>query len=86
MRGDSLTRYRALVCTGRVRTKTTKRSARIMVEKYYSRLTVDFQTNKRVCDEIAIIPTKRLRNKIAGYITVRYSLHVSHVPHSYHGA
>ena len=57
-----------------------------MVEKYYSRLTVDFQTNKRVCDEIAIIPTKRLRNKIAGYITVRYSLHVPHVPHSYHGA
>jgi ribosomal protein S17E len=59
------------VCAGRVRTKTTKRSARIMVEKYYSRLTVDFQVNKRVCDEIAIIPTKRLRNKIAGYVTVR---------------
>ena len=54
---------------GRVRTKTTKRSARIIVEKYYSRLTVDFQVNKRVCEEIAIIPTKRLRNKIAGYIT-----------------
>ena len=75
MRGYSLTRRRALVCTGRVRTKTTKRSARIMVEKYYSRLTVDFQVNKRVCDEIAIIPTKRLRNKIAGYITVRCSSH-----------
>ena len=54
---------------GRVRTKTTKRSARIIVEKYYSRLTVDFQVNKRVCEEIALIPTKRLRNKIAGYIT-----------------
>jgi ribosomal protein S17E len=56
---------------GRVRTKTTKRSARIIVEKYYMRLTVDFQVNKRVCEEVAIIPTKRLRNKIAGYITVR---------------
>ena len=33
------------------------------------RLTVDFQTNKRLCEEVAIIPTKRLRNKIAGYIT-----------------
>ena len=41
------------------------------MEKYYSRLTVDFQVNKRVCEEIALIPTKRLRNKIAGYITVR---------------
>jgi|EP01043_Picozoa_sp_COSAG02_P042517 small subunit ribosomal protein S17e len=46
-----------------------------MVEKYYSRLTVDFQVNKRVCEEIAIIPTKRLRNKIAGYITVRCLFH-----------
>ena len=41
------------------------------MEKYYSRLTVDFQVNKRVCEEIALIPTKRLRKKIAGYITVR---------------
>jgi len=40
-----------------------------MVEKYYSRLTLDFQTNKKVCDEIAILPSKRVRNKIAGFIT-----------------
>jgi len=54
---------------GRVRTKTIKKSARVVIEKYYSRLTLDFQTNKRVCDEVAIIPTKRLRNQIAGYLT-----------------
>jgi ribosomal protein S17E len=29
---------------GKVRTKTIKRSAKILVEKYYSRLTMDFQT------------------------------------------
>jgi len=55
---------------GRVRTKTVKKSAKLMVEKYYSRLTLDFQTNKKVCDEIAILPSKRVRNKIAGFITV----------------
>ncbi|KAA8491192.1 40S ribosomal protein S17 [Porphyridium purpureum] len=54
---------------GRVRTKTIKKSARVIIEKYYSRLTLDFQTNKRVCDEVAIISTKRLRNQIAGYLT-----------------
>mmetsp|Transcript_7980 Transcript_7980/g.9148 ORF Transcript_7980/g.9148 Transcript_7980/m.9148 type:complete len:132 (-) Transcript_7980:969-1364(-) len=54
---------------GRVRTKTVKKSAKLMVEKYYSRLTLDFQTNKKVCDEIAILPSKRVRNKIAGFIT-----------------
>ena len=37
--------------------------------RYYARLTMDFQTNKRVCEEVAIIPTKALKNKIAGYTT-----------------
>merc|ERR1719197_1174044 len=54
---------------GRVRTRTTKRSAKIIVEKYYQRLTLDFQTNKKICDEVASIQSKRLRNKIAGFLT-----------------
>merc|ERR1711981_1370374 len=54
---------------GRVRTRTTKRSAKIIVEKYYQRLTMDFQTNKKICDEVASIQSKRLRNKIAGFLT-----------------
>merc|ERR1712085_218142 len=54
---------------GRVRTRTTKRSAKIIVEKYYQRLTLDFQTNKKICDEVASIQSKRLRHKIAGFLT-----------------
>lgn len=52
-----------------MRTKTVKRSARTIVERYYSKLTLDFDTNKRVTDEVAICPSKRMRNKIAGFIT-----------------
>merc|ERR1712220_48845 len=49
--------------------KTVKRSSKKIVERYYQRLTLDFNTNKRICDEVAMIPSKKLRNKIAGFTT-----------------
>lgn len=55
---------------GRVRNKMVKRAARQMIERYYSRLTFDFDSNKRMADEVATTPTKRVRNKIAGFVTV----------------
>lgn len=54
-----------------MRTKTVKKASRVLVEKYYSKLTLDFDTNKRVAEDVAVIQTKRLRNKIAGFTTVR---------------
>ena len=30
---------------------------------------MDFHTNKRIVDEVAITPSKRMRNKIAGFTT-----------------
>jgi small subunit ribosomal protein S17e len=54
---------------GRIRTKTTKRASRLIIERFYGQLSFDFQDNKRVCDEVATIPSKRMRNKIAGYVT-----------------
>uniref|UniRef100_A0A914H348 Small ribosomal subunit protein eS17 n=1 Tax=Globodera rostochiensis TaxID=31243 RepID=A0A914H348_GLORO len=54
---------------GRVRTKTVKKASRVIIEKYYTKLGLDFHTNKRICEEVAIIPSKRMRNRIAGFIT-----------------
>ena len=64
-----LTLHVCLLSQQGVRTKTVKKSARTIVEKYYTRLTVDFHTNKRIVDDVAILPSKRMRNKIAGYTT-----------------
>mmetsp|Transcript_5675 Transcript_5675/g.8368 ORF Transcript_5675/g.8368 Transcript_5675/m.8368 type:complete len:140 (+) Transcript_5675:35-454(+) len=54
---------------GRVRTNTVKKAARQIVEKYYNKLTIDFQTNKKLVNEAADIPSKKMRNKIAGFVT-----------------
>lgn len=55
---------------GRVRNKTIKRAAKQVVERYYSKLYTDFHLNKRVIEKIAIIPSIRLLNKVAGYVSV----------------
>merc|ERR1712048_83681 len=54
---------------GRVRTKTVKKASRRIIEKYYTKLGLDFYTNARIVGEVAIIPTKRLQNQIVGFIT-----------------
>ena len=54
---------------GRVRTKTVKKASKVIIEKYYTKLTLDFDTNKKIIEEIALIPSKPLRNKIAGFVT-----------------
>lgn len=47
-------------------------TGQVIIERYYPKLGLDFETNKRICDEVAIIASKRLRNKIAGYATHLY--------------
>ncbi|KAM1244554.1 hypothetical protein ACFX1X_036336 [Malus domestica] len=46
-----------------------KKSSRQVIECYYSRMTLDFHTNKKILEKVAIILSKRLRNKIAEFST-----------------
>ena len=54
---------------GKVRTELEKRIARELVERFPDKFTTDFETNKKLVDTFTNISSKKLRNRIAGYIT-----------------
>lgn len=54
---------------GKVRTVLVKRLSRELVERYPDSFSTEFDQNKEVVDELLTNTTKRLRNRIAGYVT-----------------
>ncbi|MEM3462234.1 MAG: 30S ribosomal protein S17e [Candidatus Bathyarchaeia archaeon] len=54
---------------GKVRTEVVKRTARDLLSRYPDMFTTDFEENKRAASQVMIFKTKKLRNKVAGYIT-----------------
>jgi len=54
---------------GKVRTKLVKRLAEELVYAYPDRFTADYEHNKRMVDQLVVGISKRMRNRVAGYIT-----------------
>lgn len=54
---------------GNVRIKLVKRTARDILARYANLFTDDYEHNKEVLSQVAEIPSRVLRNQIAGYIT-----------------
>ncbi len=54
---------------GKVRPAFIKRTARELLERYRDMFKPDFEHNKRMVQELTNITSKRVRNRIAGYIT-----------------
>jgi len=54
---------------GNVRTEKIKRIARELIRRYPNKFTTNFEENKKILSSIAIVPSSRLRNSVAGYIT-----------------
>ncbi len=54
---------------GRVRPKYIKSLGDKLMEIYPDKFTVDFQHNKTAVSQLAEIPSKSVRNRVAGYIT-----------------
>ncbi len=53
---------------GRIKTKDIKTIGRELVEKFPDKFNINFDYNKRVLDDLKIFDSKRMRNKIAGFI------------------
>ena len=54
---------------GKVRIVLVKRLAKELVDRYPDEFSTDFEKNKTLVGEILVNASKRLRNRIAGYIT-----------------
>jgi small subunit ribosomal protein S17e len=54
---------------GKSRRVKTKRLADELLKTYPTKFTADFDENKNLLEEVVIISSKTLRNKLAGYLT-----------------
>ena len=54
---------------GNVRSRAIKRIAKSIVVNFYDQLTLDFEENKVRVMQITNASSKKMRNRIAGYVT-----------------
>ncbi|UCD44544.1 MAG: 30S ribosomal protein S17e [Candidatus Bathyarchaeota archaeon] len=54
---------------GKVRTEMIKRISLELFDKYPKSFNAEFEVNKQFLNEIGLDVSKKLRNKVAGYVT-----------------
>ena len=54
---------------GKVRTEIVKRISLELVDRYEKSFATEFEQNKQFLNEIGLDVSKKLRNRIAGYVT-----------------
>jgi small subunit ribosomal protein S17e len=54
---------------GKVRTETVKRVSRELLKRFPERFSGDFESDKQAVNELVSTQSRRLRNRIAGYVT-----------------
>ena len=56
---------------GRIKTQLAKSTTEEVLEHHREKFTTDFSKNKEILAEVADLPSKKIRNVIAGLITRR---------------
>ena len=54
---------------GRIKSTFVKTSAKKIYDKGQGEFTTDFETNKGLVEKYAVVPSKKMKNTIVGYIT-----------------
>lgn len=54
---------------GRIKTTFIKGKTRELLDAHGEKFTADFTENKRLVARLTIIPSKKLRNIVTGYVT-----------------
>ncbi|MBW2982617.1 30S ribosomal protein S17e [Candidatus Woesearchaeota archaeon] len=54
---------------GRIKTQLIKRISNKLFTEHRNELKKDFKENKEAVAKLAVIPSKKIRNVIAGYVT-----------------
>jgi len=54
---------------GKVRPEYVKKTARELIDLYPDKFNTDFKHNKEVVNSLTKVPSARLRNRVAGYVT-----------------
>ncbi len=54
---------------GKVRIAAVKKVARELVARYPDKFSTDYESNKKVLADLVDAKTKRLRNRVVGYVT-----------------
>lgn len=58
-----------VINVGNVYTKDIKRVAKELYEKFKDQVTADFYSNKKLVDMYVDVQSKKVKNRIAGYLT-----------------
>ena len=54
---------------GKVRTETIKKISRELLERHGNKFTADYEKNKQIVDQLVESHTKKMRNRVSGYVT-----------------
>ncbi|MBS3128553.1 30S ribosomal protein S17e [Candidatus Woesearchaeota archaeon] len=60
---------------GRIKTQQVKRITEELYKKHADQFTPNYENNKVVLNQLTLIPSKKIRNTIAGYLARKAQQH-----------